>query len=277
MSKQGPGSVRTPFIRGFTVLVLVAVVLLLVGCSGDGSRGSSGAAPTDAGAANSPTRTPATATATASVATATVTPTPQARLEYEVDAPTSNPWNTASGVDVNFFAEVRNTGGVPIEIVSIRRDIENFGGVTLDIGILEIAFPQRIAPGANGVIGATLHGVSLGDREELAAVNILVEIVEASAASPLLAASGIEIRGAAESGQLVVSGTVENSSTETYGDVRIAVVLLDSAGRWIGFAPAAIEGDSIAAGKSAAFVTDADLPPGISANVASVLVFAFAE
>lgn len=225
--------------------------------------------------AAAPTATTAAPTATEA---ATATATPEARLDYQFDAPGTRAWLTDSGrVNVNFYSEIRNTGNVPIEVIRVDFEISNRSGATTDLGTLVVAYPQRIAPGASSAIGTTLRGVAASDEDEINSVQIVIEVVEASEASPLLVVSDIEIRGEDESGQPVVTGRLENQTSETFSDVRVAVILLDADGRWIGFVPAKIDRDAIGPGESATFVTDANLPPGISEELDSVLVFAFNE
>lgn len=260
------------------VSALGALAIAASACGGGDDGTAAGTPAATAPAATAPVATAPAATTTPAATEAAATATPEARLDYEFDDPGTRAWLTDSGrVNVNFYSEIRNTGDVPIEVVRVDYEISNRSGATTDLGILDRVFPQRIAPGASGAIGATLRGVSASDDEEINAVNIIVEVVEASEVSPLLVASEIEIRGVDESGQPVVAGRLENQGSETLSNVRIAVILLDASGGWIGFAPAKIDGDAIAPGESATFVTNANLPPGIADELDSVLVFAYDE
>jgi hypothetical protein len=214
---------------------------------------------------------------TSEAATATVARGPI--VAVEIDVPIRYvAWPNDEGlINVQFVARVTNTGNVPVEIYNIEWAQVGEDGELLDPRSLDRSSPQRIAVGGVGVLAGSGTGITATSSADIEGVNITFEAREAASPDRLLVASKVELDRDIRADHVRVVGEVENPTGATVDSVLVEVVLLDSAGRWIGSARAEIEDESLGAGESAEFTADARLPPGIVAEVDSVLVFAFAE
>lgn len=283
---------RPSSVGAVALLPLAAVALLLAACSSGGASESPQPASADANVAATPplantqaasptsavpTATAAAATRGAATATASVASGPI--VAVEIDAPIRYvAWLDEAGiVRVQFVARVRNSGNVPVELNDIVWTQVGEDGELLEPRGLESSSPSKIAAGDVGVIAGSGTAITATTPADIEGVSVTFEAREAASPSRLLVPGDVELQHEDRADHVLVTGHVENMTEARAAGVRVAVVLVDSAGRWIGFAAGEIEGDSIGAGESAAFVVDAVLPPGVAADVDSALVLAFAE
>lgn len=285
---------RPSSVGAVALLPLAVVALLLAACSSGGASESPQPTSADANVAATPplantqaasptsaapTATAAAATPGAATATATASVASGPIVAVEIDVPIRYvAWLDKAGiVRVQFVARVRNSGNVPVELYDIVWTQVGEDGELLEPRGLESSSPSKIAPGDVGVIAGSGTAITATTPADVEGVSVTFEAREAASPSRLLAPGDVELQHEDRADHVLVAGHLENTTGARAADVRVAVVLVDSAGRWIGFAAGEIEGDSIGAGESAAFVVDAILPPGIAADVDSALVLAFAE
>ena len=180
------------------------------------------------------------------------------------------------GIRVHFVTSVTNTGNVPIEIFDLTYEMTSPSGAVVEVGDIPQSHPRKIGPGQTAVIGRTITADTATRVSDVANVKVTYKQKKASTADNLLQVLSAEYRGADQFGNLLVVGDVQNPSSVTYDDINIAVVLVDSSGRWIAYATAVIPVTELRPGQVARFATNADVPNSlVRSRVADVLVFTY--
>ena len=246
---------------------------------------------------------PASSPTTAPTATSTLTPTEEPTPIEEPPTPTSTPSPTPTptpepllnitlvatrvlvweahellrdGIRVHFVARIENRGDVPAEVRAISYEMRDEYGALLETGKVPHSFPRKLGPGQVGVIGRTVTAEAAVSPDEIREVHIKFEVHRVDRADNLLEAVRVGRPERDEFGDVRVAGAVKNPSSKTYDNPQIAVVLVDGAGNWVGYATAdKLPVSEIPAGETIRFVTGADLPAAQLPAIASVVIIGF--
>ena len=181
------------------------------------------------------------------------------------------------GVRVHFVARVQNTGTVPAEIRDIKYEMRDAAGALLEVGTVPHSFPRKLAPGQIGVIGRTVTADAAISDSDVENVTLDFTFRRVDAPDNLLDVHSVQYGGTDAFGDVVASGTVQHSGDKTYDGVRIAVIFVDAAGNWVGYATADLPINRVPPGELVRFVTNADLPANALPAIASVEALAFDE
>ena len=237
-----------------------------------------------------PTAAVATPEPSSGVPTTTLSPAPTGSPTAVTPAPSAAPetleitlrdlhhivWEDwLLGVRVHFVARVENTGTVPAEIRDIEYEMRDHGGALLESGGVPHSFPRKLAPGQVGVIGRTVTADAASVASDVQTIVLDFKARRVDAPDNLLDVRSVRFDGEDEFGNILASGTVLQRSEKVYDDVKIAVVLVDDSGRWVGYATADLPVGEVPPGELVRFVTDADLPAERLPPVASIEVIAF--
>ncbi len=178
------------------------------------------------------------------------------------------------GVRVHFVARIENTGNVPAEVRDIRYAMRDSGGALIEEGDVPHSFPQKLAPGQMGVIGRTVTADTARGPWDVDDVAIAFDVRSAEKPDNLLTIASVDAPDLSGS-DVFVSGSVRNTGSKMYDDVRIAVILIDAGGASVGYSTADLPVDELPPGELARFATVADLPAEQLPQIAAVEVIAF--
>ena len=176
---------------------------------------------------------------------------------------------------IHFVVRIENTGNVPAEVRNIHYKMRDAAGALVEQGGVPHSFPRKLAPGQIGVIGRTVSADTARGPSDIAQVQVVFDVSKTGKPDNLLEVASVDRPSSDDGGAVSVSGTVRNTSDDTYDDVAIAVVLSDADGNWVGYATAELPANELPAGELARFVTDTDLPAEALPPIASVEVIAF--
>jgi hypothetical protein len=136
-------------------------------------------------------------------------------------------WEDQFGaVRAEVVVTVRNTGDSPIEVAlsTATWTVTDDAGDSVASGRFAHAFPPIVEPGGEAFL---IDGVSaaFAEADELANLDVEVEGASVGDEHGRVALSVADVEWRAEDGGLVVSGRVENPSTNAVGETYAAIVL----------------------------------------------------
>ena len=181
----------------------------------------------------------------------------------------------STDIKVHFVVRIENQGAVPAEVSSITYKMRDEYGALLEEGEVPHSYPRKLAPGAFGVIGRTVTADAAVRTGDIHDVEVEFDIERATRADNLLEFVQADSPDVGEWAEVRVTGALRNPSNKAYDNPKIAVVLVDTEGNWVGYMTADLAVDEVPPGEVVRFVTETDLPALVLPPIATVVVIGF--